>query len=76
MTHGKVQTFLHTDTVNIGVLKSVHLQWLHSRQAIDFFGNFKPFNCGLLCNKRLYVQSITLYGMTNNSTGYEMYNGF
>ena len=65
MTHGTSQTFLHTDSVDVGNLKSVNLQWLHSNMVFNIFGNLKPNSCAFFCNKRLYVQSVTVYQMNN-----------
>jgi hypothetical protein len=71
MAHGTTQTFLHTDSIDIGDLSSVNLQWLHSRMAFNIFGSLKPTSCGFLCNKRLYVQSVTVVEMNNYySEGY------
>lgn len=70
MVHGTTQTFLHTDSIDIGHLKSVNLQWLHLKQVFDIFGNLKLTFCGFLCNKRLYVQSVTVSEMNHYSEGY------
>jgi len=60
LEHGKSKTFLYTDAINIGSLKSIGLKWNYVQNPLN-----PGTLCGMFCNKNLHVSSVAVVAMND-----------